>query len=137
MAAILHWLTGLMEPALRLVGRPFPRYALALALSGAIFLASSRSSLPVPIQPGMDKVIHLLTYLALGLSYLNVTTSGLRLSTPGRLALAWLAGLAFALSDEWHQTMVPGRTAEWGDLLADGLGVSLAVGLLGWMKRKL
>lgn len=41
---------------------------------------------------------------------------------------AFLFSFLYGLSDEWHQSFVPGRQVELGDLLADGIG-----GFLGGM----
>jgi VanZ family protein len=43
----------------------------------------------------------------------------------------------FALSDEWHQSFVPGRFFSMVDLASDSVGVSLGIGLheglrVGW-----
>jgi len=59
-----------------------------------------------------------------------------RLSGPARrrnLALAAGFCLAFALSDEYHQTFVPGRGGRWSDVAIDGLGVVLA-GTVVWRR---
>ena len=41
-----------------------------------------------------------------------------------------LAALAYAASDEIHQSFVPGRVASVQDFAADGLGILTSVGLL-------
>jgi VanZ family protein len=41
----------------------------------------------------------------------------------------------FAISDEYHQTFVPGRGGTWRDVAIDGLGVVLA-GALVWLRRR-
>jgi VanZ family protein len=47
--------------------------------------------------------------------------------------LAFLGiGILFALSDEWHQSFVPGRDPSAGDFLADFLGVLLGYTLTRW-----
>ena len=108
------------------------RIPIALLFSVAIFMASSQ---PIQIRPGitgLDKVIHFLVYGLLALSYGNVSTSGGQRKTIGRLFTAWGMALLFGLSDEWHQSFVPGRTSEWQDLLADGLGAAMAIGWFGF-----
>ena len=56
---------------------------------------------------------------------------------------AWLAVLivsAFGVTDEWHQSFVPGRDADVFDWLSDTLGAALAVVLYvrwGWYRRLL
>jgi VanZ family protein len=49
---------------------------------------------------------------------------------PGRRRLAWLLAVAYAVSDEWHQAFVPGRTATPLDVAIDAAGA--AVGLRVW-----
>jgi VanZ family protein len=50
---------------------------------------------------------------------------------PVRAALVMAACLLFAVSDEWHQSYVPGRVASLADLRLDALGIvlGLAIGL--------
>ena len=33
-------------------------------------------------------------------------------------------GVLYGVSDEWHQSFVPGRTAEWGDVRANAIGAA-------------
>jgi len=89
----------------------------------AIFVLSSDSNpaLAPPPWYGADKVAHFAAYAGLGAllcrAYLG---SGL----PGSAAF-WLAVLTASLygaSDEWHQSFVPGRSADASDWLADSLG---------------
>lgn len=51
-------------------------------------------------------------------------------SAPGLRARAALPALVFcalyALSDEWHQTFVPGRHGQWTDVGIDAIGALLA-----------
>ena len=112
---------------LRLAGRPLPRLILPVGISALVFLASSRSDLPVPAIHGLDKLLHGLTYFVLGLSYLNFSTEGFARWNIARLGWGWGAALAFAASDEWHQSMVPGRMPDLLDLLADAVGITLAL----------
>ncbi len=48
----------------------------------------------------------------------------------GRIRLwAWLAAVAYAASDEWHQSFTPSRTATPKDVAWDAAGALLGVGL--------
>lgn len=41
----------------------------------------------------------------------------------------------FSITDEWHQSFVPGREASWLDVAADGAGASLAAaGIAAWQR---
>ncbi|MDP5170555.1 MAG: VanZ family protein [Bacteroidia bacterium] len=43
---------------------------------------------------------------------------------------AWFFCVAYAASDEWHQTFVPGREGKWTDVLIDGAGAALGLWLI-------
>jgi len=98
-----------------------------VAVAGLIFLASSRSHLVSSGVPQGDKVAHFAVYGLLG-------TLVCRLGRGWRAAVwAVVAASAFGVSDEWHQSFVPGRSTEVADWVADTLGAAVAVGLYaGW-----
>jgi hypothetical protein len=52
------------------------------------------------------------------------------------LALSAMFGALFALSDEYHQTFVPGRGGTWRDVAIDLIGVALACALV-WRRSGL
>lgn len=94
-----------------------------------LFAVSARPTLPVEMQSGLDKVAHFGAYFVLGL----LLARGRALTGAAHF---WppLLGLAYALSDEFHQSFVPGRTAELGDWIADALGVLVASALYHRMR---
>jgi VanZ family protein len=95
---------------------------------GAIFVASSMTSPPVP--GGADKPWHALGYS--GLSILVVRAFAGRL--PTRVQLKTIAAsvalvVFYGMTDEFHQTFVPGRTASIDDLVADTIGAFAGAGV--------
>jgi VanZ family protein len=103
------------------------RFFPAALIAGLIFFLSSRPHLPSPpvAFEGLDKILHAGIYglLALALLFADRWPSGSR-------AWRWAAVvLAYGLSDELHQSFVPDRQADPLDLLADGGGAMLAVGV--------
>ena len=53
------------------------------------------------------------------------------------IALAMFFSIAYAATDEWHQTFVPDRFGTFQDVLIDGLGVSAAgLTLFSRMKKE-
>ena len=55
----------------------------------------------------------------------------------GGAPAAWLIGTAYALTDEFHQSFVPGRSCELRDVVIDSCGVLtgvLAATLAGWIR---
>ncbi len=114
------------------------RYGYAVLGSSIVLLLSvlPPSSIPLGDElPHLDKLGHGVAYFVLGNAYLNVSTEGWSRITPLRALLGLGALMLYALSDEWHQTFVPGRSFEWADLAADGLGGLLAVGIAGRLGR--
>lgn len=93
-------------------------WAPALVWAAIIFALSSRSTLPTDLGGGLDKVAHFGAYAILG-----------ALLAHGAIAwgrgIGWplLLGIAYAASDEFHQSFVPGRHSDVADWLADALGV--------------
>ena len=43
----------------------------------------------------------------------------------------------YGVSDEWHQSFVPGRSVDFMDWLADTLGASIALSILYLTKKRL
>lgn len=88
--------------------------------------------------PFLDKIVHFCIFAALGW----FLARGMYLARTGALSRhyglwAMLIGTVFGASDEWHQSFVPGRHADWADLLADVLGIISAVILYNvFQKRK-
>jgi VanZ family protein len=71
----------------------------------------------------LRKLAHVTEYLILTLLLLRaLSRSGVALALP----VAIVAALAYASSDEWHQSFVPGRTATPRDVAIDGIGIALA-----------
>ena len=98
-----------------------------------IFIASSIPNLTHIPGDVSDKTAHFAGYAILGALMLRAQAGALWTRIGAKHAVsAWALTFAYALSDEWHQTFVPGRTAAWDDLVADALGAGFAV-LLGWM----
>jgi VanZ family protein len=71
----------------------------------------------------LRKLGHAAGYLALTLLLLRALR---RSGAAVALSVAVGAALAYAISDEWHQSFVPGRTATARDVAIDGIGIALA-----------
>jgi VanZ family protein len=99
-----------------------------------IFAASSVSHPPeLPALPGIgsDKYAHMLMYAGLSALFVRARAGGLRRHvTLGAAALAVLLSTAYGATDEIHQHFVPPRQMDARDLLADGVGATLAAALL-------
>ncbi|NPE30001.1 VanZ family protein [Methanococcoides sp. SA1] len=74
-----------------------------------------------------DKVAHMILYFGLGI-LLHVTFRHSDNLTLRKYApvFAIFIGIAYGITDEIHQMYVPGRTSSFDDLVADGIGITLA-----------
>jgi VanZ family protein len=102
----------------------------ALALVGALVAITWLATTPNPpreIDTGWDKSNHLLAFAVLaGLADRVATHAGGRWVS--RIS-AWVLVLAYGGLIELVQSQIPGRAAEWNDLLADAAGVVVGVAL--------
>ena len=113
----------------------------ALLWAGLIFVLSSipGTSLPTVDLPQADKLVHALIYAVLGVLLLRALERG---RPVGRRATSLIvAAIAlttlYGVSDEIHQLWTPHRSADWRDVVADGVGATGgALGLVAmrWMK---
>ena len=104
---------------------PGLRWALVIAWMAVLYLVSAQSVVPsLPTYPLIDlitkKTGHITGYTIL-MTLLLFALSGPR-STPfaptrAQLISAFLIGLAYAASDEFHQSFTPGRTSLWTDVV--------------------
>jgi len=102
----------------------------ALLFGGLIFFLSSISRYPesFPAFWGFDKVVHCAVYYLLGLLLMRMC-----IHAPWPVMVKYAAiltaatGIVYGISDELHQSFVPGRMSSVADVVFDALGVILAV----------
>jgi VanZ family protein len=110
-----------MQPLLRLTGNPIFRlacFASALFATSQIFWLGAKPVAVNLINPPWDKLAHSFTFLVICFLLWFATGMLRRLSV-----ICLVAGVAAA--DELHQLWLPGRSAEWHDLMADALGIAI------------
>jgi len=106
------------------------RFLPLLAVMGGIFFMSNQpgSSLSLPPIQGIDKLLHAMAYAVLAASVIHAFPKWKeRPVGPFAGVGVVLFCLLYGISDEFHQTFVPARTATFGDLLADTTGALLWV----------
>jgi len=117
----------------------FGRWLPPLAWMGLIFVLSAQPDLPSPPGPWLDTLLkktgHAVEYAVLAWLYRRALRPYVGASAVLRTISAALA-IAYALSDEYHQTFVPGRTGRLFDLAIDGVGASGAMLLDWWLERR-
>jgi VanZ family protein len=117
----------------------FARYRLpALVYAVALFWVSCLSRIPLPSIniEFQDKILHFLAYAGFSILIYRALAMPRPVLRHVYLAAAAL-GMLYAVSDEFHQHFVQGRTAELADLTADILGIVLVQVLLwAWHSRQ-
>ena len=107
------------------------RWGPALLIMAAIFTVSSFPSTSIPNYGVLDFLVkksgHLLGYTSLAVAYCHA----LKVKDARLGWIAWALVILFAISDEFHQSFVPGRTAWFVDVLIDASGGLL--GIFAWM----
>jgi VanZ family protein len=97
---------------------------------GSIFFLSHQpgDSFSLPDIINIDKALHALVYTILGLAAFLALSPSLQQRHPllssGAVVLFCLL---YGITDEFHQSFIPGRCSSGGDLIADTLGGVLAV----------
>ena len=127
----------------RLSRWPLVYYALpAMAWMGSIYALSAQPSLPKAPEPLTDLLLkkgaHMAGYavlMALWWRVLTHTQLAKRWGQPMGLVVAWTVTVLYAVSDEVHQTFVPGRSGRALDVLIDACG-ALLVGVILWTVRR-
>jgi len=115
---------------------PLFKWLPALLVMGIIFWFSSQPSAQLPDFDWADRLIkksgHVLGYAILAPCYWYA----LGLQTRHRWA-AWLFALVFALTDEYHQSLVPGRNPSvWDVFIFDNLGALIGLWLASRFKKQ-
>ena len=95
-------------------------WTLTLAYMALIFRLSHKPAIEIPpLFPHQDKVFHFCEYFGLGFLLPLAIPGG---ATRRRFLLAFFLAAAYGISDEIHQSFVPGRDASVWDWLADAAG---------------
>lgn len=81
----------------------------------------------VPVR----KFAHMFEYAVLAILYYRSLLLGACLALQKLAILALFMAIAYALSDEWHQSFVPGRSATLSDVMVDASGALIGL-LLIW-----
>jgi VanZ family protein len=100
-----------------------------VAYMAVIFYASSQPDIAQALTGRVsDKILHGLEYTVLAVLITRALSGGLPRRIRGVVLIAAvLMTIAYGASDELHQSFVPGRSADWVDVLADSGGALAGV----------
>lgn len=122
--------------------KKFKYFVPLILYSGLIFIVSGIEKIPY-LEDGItyeDKILHFFAYLVYGICIIFALVNSDNINTNRLNILVLSIGVLWAASDEYHQSFVPGRSAELLDLLADSLGVACSLilkRLVLWIKLKI
>jgi VanZ family protein len=99
----------------------------------AVLFALSSRPLPASVSSVPDWITHGAGYAILGALLCRALAGGLARPVAGRLAvLAVVIATAYGVTDEVHQSFVPGRMSDAWDVLKDLGGASVAAAACAW-----
>jgi VanZ family protein len=98
----------------------------------AIFIASSIPQPPTLPQIVTDKSLHGGLYAGFALVILRALAKRWERVTVLTAGAAIVAAVLYGITDEFHQSFVPGRTSDVADVYADGTGATVAV-TVAWL----
>lgn len=107
----------------------------ALLMMAAIFSFSSIPSVEMPNFGLLDFLVkkggHALGYGLLALAYVRGLKGERSEIHPRQLFIAWVLAILYSVTDEFHQSFVPGRNPAVTDVMIDAVGAGLALILAG------
>jgi VanZ family protein len=101
-----------------------------IVVMGTIFFLSSKTNdeLSLPAIEGLDKILHGIAYGTLAITMMFAFSPEFSRRRSLTVMLLTIAGvLLYGVSDEFHQSFVPGREVSAMDVLADVCGGTIAV----------
>ena len=109
---------------------PLIGYMLAI-----FFLSTQRSSKKIPFPS--PNFFHIVEYFILALLMFRVVNGGFQKKIGVKTsALVACFSLLYAISDEFHQSFVPGRNADPWDVLADFAGIVVGLIVIFALQRR-
>jgi VanZ family protein len=114
--------------------RSIGQWALVVAWMGVIFYFSSRPGYSLPDYGAWDwiakKGAHIAEYAILG--WLMQWARGHKRAW----WQSWLMAVAYAATDEFHQSFVPGRKPAVADVTIDAVGAAIGMAVAAWRAIK-
>ena len=108
-----------------------------VTIMGIIFYLSHQPGdfVHLPLLMGFDKLLHVIAYSSLAGTFLYGLYPSIHGSNRSAVAIVVILFCTlYGISDEYHQSFIPGRFDSVWDVLADGLGALLVVGW--WLGRE-
>ncbi|MDF1534324.1 MAG: VanZ family protein [Methanosarcinaceae archaeon] len=126
-AALIYYLSSLSS-----INIPIKKYIeIPLAYQVKDFLEQNGLSFIIDFMfycyYNLDKIQHIVLYFGFGIVlYFTFFNSKEQSLKKYAAIFAIVAGILYGITDEYHQSFVPGRVASTADLFANGMGVTIA-----------
>jgi len=122
-------------------GKSVLRYWLPPVLwMGVIFILSAQPSLPDHPDTLLDTILkkaaHVIEYGVLAFLLWRAFSRGRGALSRSALVTAFFVSVLYALSDEYHQTFVPGRYGRLMDVGIDAVGALIALLVIRKLRRR-
>lgn len=104
-------------------------YLPIIAWAGVIFYLSNQSTLPGPDVFALDYIFKKSAHMFVYFVFFLLTHRAVKLHRFSHISASYIALIItfiYALTDEYHQTFIPGRTGTLKDLNYDLLGMCIA-----------
>ena len=115
------------------------RWGPAFALMLIIFIVSAQPKTELPDFGVWDFVVkkgaHVIEYALLAILMWR-GVRGDQTARPAHIAWAFALTVLYAMTDEYHQTFVPGRMGHWPDVVVDALGATTGLTLRHWPRLR-
>jgi VanZ family protein len=123
------------RPASRMNKRSLAAWLPAVAWAGLIFAFSAQANLRFVPDEGLDFVIRKLGHMAVFGVLALLLWRALAMTTALRRPWLWALALTvlYAITDEFHQSFVAGRSASMRDVGIDAAGALAAVAIVGFV----
>lgn len=109
----------------------------AVIWMAATFAVSHQSRVEIPFG-APDYIGHGVSYAVLGALLMRALAGGtLRGMRAGLIVPAVLIAALYGVSDEFHQSFIPGRMASVSDIVADTIGALLGAGVAAFVSGQL
>lgn len=102
------------------------RWVLVVTYAIGIYVVSNMSGSTLGQPPVDDRIAHTIEYLIFGFLLLLAIAGHVGVPRVNHHALSVALALGYALTDEYHQSFVPGRDSSMKDVAFDVVGASLA-----------